>query len=297
MRMLPTMLQPVFVWLLPQKWRLRSSTKELESFVIPQVNKYREDMESEGPVQHTMIGWMVAEARQDIEKDPYFLTQLLAALSAGGSYSSANFIVSTLLDLIAHPHFLDEIREEIALKHLQVNGNWDYQAFNSLPKLDSAFKETSRLAPGSLTTYSRVMLRDHTLSNGITLKKGQFICISSYCLSKDPSVYPTPDEYDALRQFNANFEGHLAHPFKDLENQEFRWGAGRWACAGRYLAALVAKIILVKMLDEYDFQFIDGTRPKNTFLYEFVFVDPAVKVMMRRRDCSHGIQYADFTNS
>ncbi|KAL3429159.1 cytochrome P450 [Aspergillus tetrazonus] len=123
---------------------------------------------------------MVAEATNDVEEDPYVFTDLLAALAAGGTYSSANFIVSVILDLTAHPQLLDEIREDIRQKHEMIQGRWDFAAFNSLPKLGSAFKETIRLTPGCLTTYSRVMLQDYTLSTGITLKKGQFICVSSY---------------------------------------------------------------------------------------------------------------------
>lgn len=154
------------------------------------MNKHKQEVGLAGLVPQTIIGWMVTGDKQEVEKDPYVLAQLLAALAVGWSYSLANFIVSTLLDLIAHPDFPSEIREEIALKHMQINRDWDYKAFNSLPKLHSAFKETSRLAPGSLTTYSRLMLRDYTLSDGIPLKEGESICISNYCRSKDQSVCP-----------------------------------------------------------------------------------------------------------
>jgi cytochrome P450 len=292
--MIPAVLQPLLVWMLPHKWRLRSSLKELESFVVSQVEKRKAEKASgkNGPVPPTLLAWMVEEAKHDVEEDPYVLTQLLTALAAGGTYSSANFIVSVLLDLVAHRHFLKEIREEICDKHKEINGNWNFEAFNTLHKLDSAFKETMRLTPGSLTTYSRVMLSDYTLSNGIPLKKGQFICVSSYCRSKDPTVYPDPEEYDALRAYNRDFQDHIARPFKGLHGQDFRWGAGRWACAGRYLASLVAKVILVKLLDEYDFEFAgDRGRPSNSVLHEFIFIDPGVKIMMRRRENALGIEY------
>ncbi|CBF83089.1 hypothetical protein AN3256.2 [Aspergillus nidulans FGSC A4] len=291
MRLVPAALQPVLVWMLPHKWRLQKSLQRLESFIVPIVQECKAAKPrpaTERP--STLLAWMVAEATNDVEEDPYVLTELLAALAAGGTYSSANFIVSVILDLIANPQFLDEIREEIRQKHEELQGRWDFAAFNNLPKLDSAFKETIRLTPGSLTTYSRVMLQDYTLSTGITLKKGQFICVSSYARAKDDEIYQNAGSYDALRAYNESQQYHAAQPFKGVYQQEFRWGAGRWACAGRHLASLLAKFIVVKLLDEYEFQFVPGShRPPNSVFHEFVFVHPSTRLLTRRREENLGI--------
>lgn len=188
--------------------------RKLEQIVVPEV-KRRQSQKSH-PVAPDLLSWMVEGAKDEREGDPYMLTKLLAALNAGGTYSSANFIVSVIIDLVAHPKFLEEIREEILEKHAEVNGIWDYTAFHSLHKLDSAMKETARLSPGSLTTFSRVLLGEYTLSNGIRLKKGQFVCVSSYCRSMDPALITNPETYDALRAYNHDFNDHLARPFKNV---------------------------------------------------------------------------------
>lgn len=289
MRMVPAFLQPILVWLLPVKWRLRKSLTALEAFVVPEVE--RRNSQKNLRQSSDLLSWMIEEAKDVKEADPYMLTQLLAALGAGGTYSSANFIVSVLLDLVAHPQYLEEIRAEIREKHEETDGVWDHAAFNSLHKLDSAFKETIRLTPGSLTTYSRVMLDDYTLSNGVTLKKGQFICVNSYCRSKDPRIHDNPKTYNALRSYNEDFANHTARPFKNVYGEDFRWGAGRWACAGRFVASIVAKVILVKLLDEYDFQFVDGRRPTNSVAHEFIFLNPEIDLLVRKREKSLGIDY------
>ncbi|KAL1874572.1 hypothetical protein Plec18167_005803 [Paecilomyces lecythidis] len=221
----------------------------------------------------------------------HICSQLFTSLLAGGIYSSANFIVSVLLDLLENPQFLEEIRGEIEQKHGEVGGHWDFEALNSLHKLESAFKETIRLTPGSLTTYSRVVLKNHTLSNGIRLKKGQFICVSSNCRAKDSAIYSFPEEYDGMRAYNRDLQDHIARPFRGLHSQEFRWGSGRWACAGRYFASLISKVIIVKLLDEYDFKLVDDRgRPSRTVLHEFIYVKPGVKILMRRRTTNLGIE-------
>jgi hypothetical protein len=112
-RSIPSALQPLLVWALPHKWRLRSTMKELESFTVPLVDKYKNMIRNEEEVPANIIASMLAEAKQDVEKDPYVLTQLLAALAAGGSYSPANFIVSVIFDLVAHPHFFERDQRRI----------------------------------------------------------------------------------------------------------------------------------------------------------------------------------------
>ncbi|PYI10680.1 putative cytochrome P450 [Aspergillus sclerotiicarbonarius CBS 121057] len=293
MRFVPAILQPLLVWMLPPKWRLRAGLKGLETFMKPEAERQKERKDDcrETTVLPNLFNQMIDEARNECDQDPGVLTQLLTALAAGGTYSAANFIFAVLADLATHPHFLAQIREEFQAKHVEIGGRWDFEAFDNLPKLDSAFKETQRLTPGSLTTYSRVMLEDHPLANGVILRKGQLICVDSYSRSMDDRVYPEADRYDALRAYNQDLHLHTSRPFKGVYGHEFRWGSGRWACAGRHLAAMMGKFMLVKLLDEYDFQLVGaGERPGNTVFHEFVFIHPGVKMAMRRRKGSLGIQ-------
>ena len=44
--------------------------------------------------------------------------------------------------------------------------------------------------------------------------------------------------------------------------------------SGSLHRALMVKIILVKLLDEYKFKFVSGKRPPNPLLHEFVFFHP-----------------------
>lgn len=142
------------------------------------------------------------KAKDQQESDPYFLTQLQAVLAAGAIHTTEILIVNTLFDLATHPHFLVDICDEIRAKHKEINGVWDQAAFNSLYKLDSAMKETIKLTPAGLTACSRMMQTDYNLSNGVTLRKGRIICMSSCSRQKDPSIFPDPETYDAWRAYN-----------------------------------------------------------------------------------------------
>lgn len=281
MRLVPWFLQPVLVWLHPDKWRLRQTWKTLERFVYPQVERCLSDKSSEGRTD--LISCMIRDSK---DATPQLIKGIVGSTAAGATYSTAALIVGVVADLVNYPHYFAEIHEEMRNKHEEVEGQWDVEAYSALEKLDSAMKETVRLAPGTYLMYSRVVLNDYILSDGLRLRKGQFICISGYSRGMDPHLFPNPKEYDALRAYNQSLQDHRARPFSNALADDYRWGAGRWACPGRYLATLMAKVILVKLLTEYKFQFVDGTRPPNALVHEFVFFHPDTELLMRRRKSS-----------
>lgn len=290
LRLIPEVFRPLVVWFLPAKWRLERSFGKMASLVVPEANTRQELVNP--PKASDLLSWMMEKARNQQEKDPHFLTLLQAVIAAGATHTTAILIFNTLFDLATHPKFLDDIREEIRAQQEENQGTWDHMAFDSLYKLDSAMKETVRLNPASLTAYSRMMLGDYTLSNGVTLKKGSMICVSSCSKQFDPFVFPDPETYDALRAYRLDLEAHRAQPFKSIDDDGLRWGTGRWACPGRFLASLEAKIILVKILDEYDIKLRDGQkRPRSITIHEFIFANGHAQLQMRRRKKRSGLSY------
>ncbi|KAK3942828.1 Ent-kaurene oxidase [Diplogelasinospora grovesii] len=266
MRCVPQPLQPLLVWLLPGKWRLISGWKQFRNYVVPRVQELKEascDTRSKDPaaIDPDVISWMVADGRNQMERDPEVLTTLVGSIAAGSTYSIANFCCRTIVDLIAHPDVLDAVRAEIRDKHVQIHGRWDMAAVASLDRLESAMKETSRLSPGTLFVYGRVVKKDHVLSNGLALKKGQLITMSSATRTMDPAIFEDPSGYRGLR-FCADdrIEEHRARPFSSIDTDILAWGVGRWACPGRLITDMSAKILLVKLLDEYDIAFV-GDKP------------------------------------
>ncbi len=281
MRLVPFMLQAFLVWLLPAKWRLEKNVRKLESFIIPEALRLlaQKDLSSDG----NLLSWMIQGSRSDTERDPKVLTRLQFVTAAGGTHTVGMLIDNALFDLVTNPSLLEEVREEIREKHQENDGIWDHEAYESLVKLDSALKESTRVGPPTMTVYNRLMQSDYTLSNGVTLKKGQMICVSSCSIQKDPDIFTDPESYNGLRAYEQGLEDHQAHPFK-FADRELSWGAGRWACPGRFLANLEAKIILVKLLDEYDFKLPPGkTRPKRITLHEYGFIGEHETLMVRRR--------------
>lgn len=237
-----------------------------------------------------MISSVVHGAKSSQEADHERITGIVASTAAGAIHSSAALIVSVLTHLATHPRFLKELRGEIRMKHQELGGKWDMSVFQDLVKLDSAMKETTRIAPSTRIIYMRAILENYTLSTGLELKRGQFLCVSGATRALDPTLFPNPEDYDALRAFK-NLEEHRTKPFNNSHAEDLRWGSGRWACPGRYIATLLTKMIIVKLVDEYDFDFPTGSPPPITSLHEFNFMLPNSNFLMRRREDSSNIEF------
>jgi cytochrome P450 len=290
MRCVPSVLQPVLVWLLPAKWRLTSGWQKLENLVVPEVARQKQVGNSrvnKANKSPNLLSWMVQDGKTPLERDPSTLTTLIGSVAAGSTYSIANFVCRALSDLAAHPDVLEAVRSEIYETHEKINGLWNLEALASLEKLESAMKETARLAPGTLIVYSRVVQRDHVLSDGTALKKGQFITISGPGRATDPATFDNPKDYNGLR-FCAEdkIQEHRGRPFNSVDTDILTWGAGRWACPGRLIADMGAKILLLKMIGEYDFAFVNGKPLSPSAIHEFLFFHPDNQMLVRRRrDC------------
>jgi cytochrome P450 len=281
MRFVPTALQPWLIWLLPAKWKLEANLRKLETYVVPEVKRML--AQKELPKESYQLSWMIQGSRNDTERDPWILSRLQAATAAGGTHSVGMFILHALYDLVTHPELMEEVCEEIRVQQHENGGRWEYGSYDSLAKLDSALKETARTSPPTMTVYNRLMLSDYTLSNGVHLRKGGLIAVSGCSVQGDESIFPDAKTYDGLRAYKQTLADGKARPFKGADH-ELGWGAGRWACPGRYLANIETKLMLVKLLQEYEFQMPAGkTHPTKVTFHDFGFIDDHEKLQVRRR--------------
>lgn len=240
-----------------------------------------------------LISLITHDAKNSREASVERIAGIIGSTAAGAIHSSAALVMAVIVDLAANPKFMEEVRKEIRETHKKLGGRWSTSAFQDLVKLDSAMKETTRLSPSTNIVYMRAILQDHTLSNNLKLESGKYLCISGTARAMEETVFSNPNEYDALRYYNKDLDGHLARPFNNSHAEDYRWGSGRWACPGRFIATLFTKMIIVKIVDEYDISFPDGCRPKLASLHEFNFMLPNSEILMRRREKSLDIKYSE----
>lgn len=134
-------------------------------------------------------------------------------------------------------------------------------------------------------TMQRTVGKNHTLSNGVTLKKGQMV-IADLTHMWDSEFFPeaqTFDPYRFLRMRGTDKDSisQLAST-SDLQNG---FGHGKHACPGRFFAANEIKILLCHMLLKYDFKLADETKePTPVFVGLQIIGDPMLGLLVRRRE-------------
>lgn len=131
------------------------------------------------------------------------------------------------------------------------------------------------------------------LSDGKTmLPQGTLIAIPGGPMSRDPMFYNDPLHFNGLRFYRSDEDDtnstNTKQDFTGIEPGNLSWGHGRFTCPGRWYAATMIKLILAKLLLEYDISFPSGQteRPPNVKYDTEVHPDFKQKVVLRKR---HGV--------
>ncbi|KAK7737351.1 hypothetical protein SLS53_006654 [Cytospora paraplurivora] len=242
-----------------------------------------------------ILQWLIDDAKQD-ELDVPFLTNQILFIAIAATRSTATSIVNILLDLVAHPEYQAELREDIDMGLADANG-WGLDAIQRMMKLDSFIKESHRLNHHLLLSFNRKVRKPiHLADVDVTIPAGTFISTPAYWTARDPLLFPPGPDGDAfdpwrwlrLRQA-AEREGQSTVPYlaSSTSSSNLHWGYGRNACPGRAMAVAEIKLLLAWILKHFEISLpLDqGTcRPDSVFLDERVMPDPKQMIGFRVRE-------------
>jgi len=130
------------------------------------------------------------------------------------------------------------------------------------------------------------MMQNYQLSDGTMLSKGAHVSMAVNAIQNDSDVTPNPEVFDGLRYYKLrqqDGEGHL-HQFSTTQEKILNFGHGANSCPGRFFVSLKIKIILVRLIMDYDWKLPEGQgRSANLSAHEFVFPNPDAKIYVRER--------------
>lgn len=97
-----------------------------------------------------------------------------------------------------------------------------------------------------------------------------------------------PERFDPLRSYRKRHADYDKNKYRFTAGQtnaaSLSFGYGSQACPGRYFAVAEIKLVLMRLLLDFEFRHPDGkTRPQTMYADENVFMDPGAKLMMRTR--------------
>ena len=176
----------------------------------------------------------------------------------------------TLIDLLQNPDYLALVKKELD-EVLGENQDYTPEKLKRLKTLDWAILESERKHPVAHVLMRGV--RDDMEFEGYTVKKGTMVFVAPETAHNIPEVFSNPMTYDPLR-----FSPERAEGTKKFSLIGFGGGAHR--CAGVNFAKLEIKIIMAKLLQNYNLELLDKNPQPN----------PGVETKWPARPCR--IQYS-----
>ncbi|XP_066906829.1 probable cytochrome P450 6a17 isoform X1 [Halyomorpha halys] len=138
----------------------------------------------------------------DTSKEIFELTDEIILAQAqsflvGGFDSPSLLLAFAILEICKKSEIQDALREEI-MEQVKLNGGLTYGALKNMKFLEQIIKETHRFYP-LLPFLTRVCTKSYTLSNGFTIKKGEYVHIPVSAIQMDPTFYPEPKSFKPER--------------------------------------------------------------------------------------------------
>ncbi|EPE31715.1 Cytochrome P450 [Glarea lozoyensis ATCC 20868] len=292
LKLFPSAFHPLISRLIPAQRRLSRNLKDAETIIGPIADEIRKknagqtaDVEREIP--GSLLSWMVHNSDFKVtDNGTLAATQLILTLASVHTTSMA--VCNALFDICAHPGTLRPLLDEI----MQVLDGKDpeqlcTQDLSQMKKLDSFLLESQRFNPPILLSPQRVTMEPITLKDGTFLPKGTQVAWPAANILMDPNVTFDPEAFNPWRSFEQGNETSPAstNAYGHTSEKNLLFGHGRQACPGRFFAVAEIKMILARMLIEYDFRFCNqGCRPKSLTIDEMVFPNPFAKLSIKRRN-------------
>ncbi|KAJ4356803.1 uncharacterized protein N0V89_004840 [Didymosphaeria variabile] len=185
--------------------------------------------------------------------------------------SSIALVHAAIWQLLQMPECIELIRAEIE-DVLKKYGSWDSKhTLNHLHLLDSFVREILRVHVPSALVSLRLAQQPVTLHDGFQLKQGTRIVFSAQSIHSDPANYDSPREFQPFRfagsgPCNCEADGtpkDAGRVKAETPSQSFlAFGYGKQSCPGRFFATRVVKLILGRLIHEYEIE-AAGTIPPS----------------------------------
>ncbi|KAI0870725.1 cytochrome P450 [Hypoxylon argillaceum] len=236
---------------------------------------------------HNMCAWNLKNSNQKERDSLNIQAQMQLATSMAAIHTTSMTVTNAIFDLAARPEYLQPLRDE--LRDVRATESSPYLTKTSMPKLrklDSFLKESHRLSPISLLNMRRKIIQPITLHDGTVLQPGMHIAFPLHQVSNDKDLWENPSQFDGFRfQKLRDLPGNESKfQFTTTGTNNLDFGYGTHACPGRFFAANEIKMILIYLIDNFDFKFKgDIGRPDSLWTPGGYHPDPSVRLLLKRR--------------
>ncbi|CAG7931409.1 unnamed protein product [Penicillium olsonii] len=253
----PWPMRYVVHWFMPSCRILRSYLTEARQILNPIIEKRKTERLKREKVTKTEKGDMIDWLEDTADGGFYEPIAAQLVLSVAAIHTTSDMLTQVVYDVFQRPELVNDLRQEL-ISVVREQGSFNGACLSQLKLMDSVLKESQRLKPFSLTSMHRRATENVTLSDGLEIAKGWEIempCLHMW----DDTVYPAgqkfvPDRFLKMRQISGQ---ENKHQLVSTSSNHLGFGYGKYACPGRFFAAVEVKIALSHILMSYDVKLAD----------------------------------------
>lgn len=236
-----------------------------------------------------MLSSIILAAKRDknsaTEYDPMVIVARMMVLNFVQSYTNLVTMTNLVYDLVSLPEgdfeeMVSDLRTEIKTE-MSKGDAFSHNFFQRLRLMDSLIRESIRYNPIGETGLERIVGKEggFTFSNGTHVPKGALLAAPIKAYQRDEAIYP--GGFNPRRSME-----DPKHPkMTDISPDFLNFGLGRGECPGRFFTSNLLKLMLSRLLLDYDFDRLEQ-RPEN--VRKVTIDEPCgrFKITLRQRKAS-----------
>lgn len=140
----------------------------------------------------------------------------------------------------------------------------------------------------------RIATKDVTLLDDFRILKGERTAVDGYNLM-NPDLHQNVEKYDIYRwkRIREQEGGESKGQLVATSPEQLSFGHGYYSCPGRFFAANEVKLALCHLLLKYEWKLAPGSSLKPVIAGTNQNIDPAVRVMLKRRKEEIDLSYLE----
>jgi cytochrome P450 len=178
-------------------------------------------------------------------------------LIAAGSDGVAVTVAAAMFYLLRDPERMQKLVDEIRSSFDNLD-DVRTPKLNQLSYLAAVLDEAMRLAPSVPSPFPRVVLPGGLVVDGERIPAGITVGVAAYCIHHNETYYPDSFSFRPERWITNKNDPESAKSVAQVKAAFLNFGAGPYNCIGKSVAILASKLVLAKMLYQYDVRVPNG---------------------------------------
>jgi cytochrome P450 len=269
----PEPLRNIVCPFLPHLWSVRRQKRDALEFLVPIVEQRRKLISSGEEPPNDMLQWMLNKDEFEDSRDDREVANQLLQLTWVALHTTSLTVTSILYDLLLHgDDIIEDLRAEIRTTMSENDGTLPAASLPQLKLLDSVMRESQRMHPLGLTRFVRYVQEPIKLKDGQTIPAHSIVEVPHIAQLRDETRYSKAEIFDPYRFYHIragkrpdpfSYKSKDQHQFATVTRENLTWGYGQHACPGRFFAANEIKLMLARILMDYDLRLPEGMTAKD----------------------------------